>query len=106
MRKEIIDTIMKNKIIVIVRGVENDKLTPLAEALYEGGIRALEITYNHKDRSLDEKTADGIRHLSEHFQNKMLIGAGTVTEVSQVELTKKAGGKFIISPDTNEVTNY
>ncbi len=102
MRKEIIDTIMKNKIIVIVRGVEHDKLLPLAEALYAGGVRALEITYTHEDRRLDEKTADGIRSLSKHFQNKMLIGAGTVTEVSQVELTKKAGGKFIISPDTNE----
>ena len=32
----------------------------------------------------------------------MLIGAGTVLTKKQVELTKSAGGKFIISPDTNE----
>jgi 2-dehydro-3-deoxyphosphogluconate aldolase/(4S)-4-hydroxy-2-oxoglutarate aldolase len=31
----------------------------------------------------------------------MVIGAGTVLTESQVELTKNAGGKFIISPDTN-----
>lgn len=32
----------------------------------------------------------------------MLIGAGTVLNEKYVELTKNAGGKFIISPDTNE----
>jgi 2-dehydro-3-deoxyphosphogluconate aldolase/(4S)-4-hydroxy-2-oxoglutarate aldolase len=31
----------------------------------------------------------------------MFIGAGTVLTEKQVELTKAAGGKFIISPDTN-----
>ena len=32
----------------------------------------------------------------------MLIGAGTVLTEQQVALTRQAGGKFIISPDTNE----
>jgi 2-dehydro-3-deoxyphosphogluconate aldolase/(4S)-4-hydroxy-2-oxoglutarate aldolase len=31
----------------------------------------------------------------------MIIGAGTVITKKQVELTKEAGGRFIISPDTN-----
>jgi len=39
--------------------------------------------------------------LAKHFEGRMYIGAGTVLTEKQVELTKSAGGKFIISPDTN-----
>ena len=39
--------------------------------------------------------------LSEYWGEKMYIGAGTVLTPTQAELTAKAGGRFIISPDTN-----
>ena len=39
--------------------------------------------------------------LKKHFGDRMFIGAGTVTKTSQVELTKQAGGEFIISPDAD-----
>ena len=38
MRQKIIDAIKKEKLIVIVRGVEKEKLIPLAEAMYDGGV--------------------------------------------------------------------
>ena len=41
---QIIQSIEDNKLIAIVRGVSREKLIPLAEALYEGGIRLLEVT--------------------------------------------------------------
>lgn len=100
MREQIIQTVEKEKIIVIVRGVEREKLIPLAEAMYEGGIRLLEITYSATGKIPDTETADRIRMLAEHFQDRMYIGAGTVLTEEQVELTARAGGKFIISPDT------
>ena len=102
MRNSVIDSIEKNKIIVIVRGVEKDKLIPLAEAMYNGGIRLLEITYSADKPQSDEQTAESIAMLSKHFQGRMYIGAGTVLNEKQVELTHKAGGKFIISPNTNK----
>lgn len=102
MRENVISAIEKEKIVVIVRGVEKEKLIPLAEAMYEGGIRLLEVTYSANGKITDEKTADSIRILSEHFEGRMYIGAGTVLTEKQVELTKNAGGKFVISPDTNE----
>ncbi len=101
MREKIIETIEKEKIVVIVRGVEKEKLIPLAEAMYKGGIRLLEVTYSANKSVSDEETAENIKMLAEHFEGKMLIGAGTVLNEAQVELTKKAGGKFIISPDVN-----
>lgn len=102
MREKVIEAIEKNKIVVIVRGVAKEKLIPLAEAMYKGGIRLLEITYNANGNPTDEETAENIRMLAEHFEGRMYIGAGTVITEKQVELTKKAGGQFIISPDTYE----
>lgn len=100
MNSEIIKKIEEKKIIVIVRGVEKNKLMPLAEAMYKGGIRFLEITYSADKKVSDEETAENIKMLSEHFGGRMYIGAGTVLTEEQVALTKKAGGQFIISPDT------
>lgn len=101
MNNKLIEMVENEKIIVIVRGIESEKLIPLAEAMYSGGIRFLEITYSADGSVSDEKTAENIKMLSEHFEGRMYIGAGTVLTERQVELTKEAGGKFIISPDTN-----
>ncbi len=100
MREKVIERIEREKIITIVRGVKADKLLSLAEAMYNGGIRLLEITYSANGSTSDEETADNIEMLSKHFGDRMFIGAGTVITEKQVELTKKAGGIFIISPDT------
>jgi 2-dehydro-3-deoxyphosphogluconate aldolase/(4S)-4-hydroxy-2-oxoglutarate aldolase len=100
-REQVISTIEKEKIVVIVRGVKRDNLIPLAEAMYAGGIRLLEITYSADGKISDDETAENIKMLAEHFNGRMFIGAGTVLTERQVELTQKAGGLFIISPDTN-----
>lgn len=101
MREQIIKSIEKNKIIVILRGIEKEKLIPLAESLHKGGIRLLEITYDARGVVNDDETAENVRMLCEHFKNEMFIGSGTVLFEKQVELTKQAGGGFIISPDAN-----
>ena len=102
MREKIIKSVEENKIVAIVRGVKREDLLPLAEALYDGGIRLMEITYSADGSVSDEETADRIKMLVSHFEGRMFIGAGTVLTEKQVELTKNAGGTFIISPDTYE----
>lgn len=99
MINDVIKCIEKEKLVVIVRGVKKENLIPLAEAMYEGGIRLLELTYSANGSVSDEETAENIKTLAEHFKGRMYIGAGTVLTEKQVVLTKKAGGKFIISPD-------
>ena len=101
MCKAEIEKIKEGKIIVIVRGVARENLIPLAEAMYAGGIRLLECTYDASEKIPDEEIAANIEMLAKHFEGRMLIGAGTVIRERQVVLTKSAGGKFIISPDTN-----
>ena len=102
MRNEVIEAIGREKLITIVRGVAREDLIPLAEAMYKGGVRLLEITFSQDGKIADEEIADRIAMLASAMKGKMFIGAGTVTKPSQVELVKKAGGLFIISPDTFE----
>lgn len=98
---KVVEQIEKNKIIVIVRGVQKEKLIPLVKAMYDGGIRLVECTYDASGKISDEEIAANIKMLCDYFKDDMAIGAGTVLTEKQVKLTAEAGGKFIISPDTN-----
>jgi 2-dehydro-3-deoxyphosphogluconate aldolase/(4S)-4-hydroxy-2-oxoglutarate aldolase len=101
MNDKIIQAINTNKIIVICRGLYDAPLLNLVKALYEGGIRLVEVTYDQKDPKGIEKTTCAIRMLKDEFGDKMGVGAGTVLTIEQVKATKQAGGEYIISPNTN-----
>ena len=49
MQKKVIQEILDKKIIAIVRGVEPEKIVNIAQALYDGGITLVEVTFNQKD---------------------------------------------------------
>ena len=102
MKNKVIEAIEKEKIIVIVRGVAKEKLIPLCNAMYKGGIRLLEVTFDANGKCSDSETSENIKILCDEFKGKMFIGAGTVLTKKQVELVKKAGGSFIISPNTDK----
>ena len=107
MQRDIINAIKERKIIAIVRGVEPKKLVPLAKALYDGGIRLMEITYSADGSVSDEETAAAVGALANEFDGRMYIGSGTVLTREQVKRTNDAGGRFIISPNTDaEVIRY
>lgn len=100
MREKIIKSVLDEKVIVIVRGVEKEKLIPLAEAMYNGGIRFIEVTYSANGAVSDEVIGSYITSIYKHFNGNMFVGAGTVIKASQVDMTLASGGQFIISPDT------
>ncbi len=101
MREKLLQWIDKYKIIAIVRGAEPGQCFRVAEALYCGGIRLMEITYDQKRPESWQETADAIGALSREYAGKMFVGAGTVTSTKLVEMTAEAGGSFIISPDAD-----
>ena len=101
MTEQIKNAIRKEKLIAIVRGVESEKCIRIAQALYDGGIRLMEITYDQKRPEGWEDTARTIGAVAQAFEGKMYVGAGTVTCPELAELTHKYGGRFIISPDMN-----
>ncbi|MCA6069725.1 MAG: bifunctional 4-hydroxy-2-oxoglutarate aldolase/2-dehydro-3-deoxy-phosphogluconate aldolase [Endomicrobium sp.] len=67
---------------------------PLAKALYAGGIRCAEITF--RTMAAEESIKIICKEMPE-----MLIGAGTVLTVEQVDKAVAAGAKFIVSPGLN-----
>lgn len=74
----------------------------LAEALYDGGVRLLEVTFDACGKKTDAETAADIETPAKNFKGRMYIGAGTVLTEKQMRLTKKAGGSFIISSNTDK----
>lgn len=99
--EELKSFIEEKRIIAIVRGVESSKCMKVADALYAGGIRLMEITYNQSAPETWSATAEAIGDIAKKYDGRMYAGAGTVTKPELVELTAKAGGRYIISPNTN-----
>lgn len=87
--------------IVPVVVLENEKdAVPLAKALCEGGLPCAEVTFR------TEAAEASIRAISKAFPD-MLVGAGTVLTVEQVQKAVDAGARFIVSPGLNpEVVKY
>ena len=78
--------------VLIVESVEH--AVPLARALVEGGLKALEITLR-TDAALDV-----IKAMSEEIEGAV-IGAGTILSARDYAAAEKAGAKFIVSPGIN-----
>ena len=95
------DFIIKHKIITIYRKIYGDTLKRLAEALHAGGIRMMEVTFDQQDPDCIKKTAGAIQMLAGAFGESMQFGAGTVLTPEQVRATQDAGGRFVISPNTD-----
>ena len=68
---------------------------PLAKALVEGGVPVAEVTF----RAAGADTA--IKLMSENVP-EMLVGAGTVLTIEQVDRAIEAGAKFIVTPGLDE----
>src|SRR4028119_268591 len=88
----VLTQILQYKIVAILRGVKPKDVVNVANALYAGGIRLLEVTFNSED------ALSQIEALSDKMGDKMAIGAGTVLDVEDAKGAIKAGAKFLISP--------
>lgn len=69
---------------------------PLAKRLVAAGITAVECTMD------SPHAVETIRHLRRALDSSVIIGAGTVTKVEQVDSLASAGASFIVSPHTDE----
>lgn len=84
---------------VVVLDDAKDAL-PLADALIQGGLPCAEVTFR------TEAAEESIRLMSEKYPD-MLVGAGTVLTVLQVDRAVNAGAKFIVSPSFDpEIVDY
>ena len=98
----IMETLRERKAIAIVRGLSPEIIDPLAQALYDGGIGLLEVTFQQDKPGTWKATASAIGHLCSAFDGRMRIGAGTVMTTEQLHLAADAGAQYIISPGVSE----
>jgi 2-dehydro-3-deoxyphosphogluconate aldolase/(4S)-4-hydroxy-2-oxoglutarate aldolase len=91
----IYEMIRREKVIVIIRGVEKGRIINVAEAVLTAGVKMLEVTCN------TEGVFEMLTLLNEKMADKMVIGAGTVITKDLCEKAINAGAKYIIAPDVN-----
>ena len=81
-------------LIAIIRGVTADEAEAIGEAIYEGGIRIVEVPLNSPD------PLASIERLSARLGDHMLVGGGTVLDPADVGRVRDAGGRLVVSPNT------
>ena len=82
-------------LVAIIRGVTADEVEAVGEAIYEAGIRIIEVPLNSPE------PLQSIEKLAKRMGDRALVGAGTVLTVAQVADVKAAGGRLIVSPNSN-----
>lgn len=96
-----IQALQQHRMIAILRGIPLSQVVPTAKALYQGGVRMLEITFDQKNPKRCLETAQAILQVRDELQGNMLIGAGTVLTEEEAESAHRAGASFILSPNTD-----
>ncbi len=82
-------------VIAILRGITPPEVPGVCDALLKAGIRLLEVPLNTPD------ACTCIASAVAHCGGRQLVGAGTVLTRQEVREVKRAGGTFVISPNTN-----
>ncbi len=89
------EEIKTRSVVAVIREATLESIIPMANALKEGGVTALEITMETpKALKIIEKIADV-------FGEELLVGAGTVLDPETARAAIMAGAKFIFSPTVN-----
>jgi 2-dehydro-3-deoxyphosphogalactonate aldolase len=82
-------------IVAILRGVTPARIEGVAGALFEAGIRAIEVPLNSPE------PFKSIEALAKTLGDRCLCGAGTVLTVGDVDRVVEAGGKLLVTPNTD-----
>ncbi len=82
-------------LIAILRGIRPEEVEGVCDVLFKAGVLLLEIPLNTQDALKSIEIA--VRHAG----SRQLVGAGTVLTPEEAAAVRKAGGEFIISPNTD-----
>lgn len=89
-----IDRLLAKRLVPVVVLDDAKDAEPLAEALLNGGLDVIEVTFR------TEAAEESIRRIAKAFPD-VLLGAGTLLDTSQVERAHAAGAAFGLAPGLN-----
>ncbi|HBG60638.1 MAG: hypothetical protein A2Y03_01010 [Omnitrophica WOR_2 bacterium GWF2_38_59] len=87
-----IEEFKKLPLMGIVRGVKEEAIGPLVEAVVSSGLKTIEITMN------TPKASSLIKKMIACANGRLFIGAGTVLTLDELHLALDSGATFIVSP--------
>jgi 2-dehydro-3-deoxyphosphogalactonate aldolase len=82
-------------VVAILRGIRIDEVETVGRALVEAGITIAEIPLNSPDPFAS------IKAMANAFKGQLVVGAGTVLSVQDVNMLKEHDGAISVSPDCN-----
>lgn len=92
--QEIIDSVKSKKLIAVITINDAKNAVPLAKALYNGGISAIELTLR------TDAALESIKRIRAEVP-EMVVAAGTVLTPKQIDEVVKAGAHWAVAPGTN-----
>jgi 2-dehydro-3-deoxyphosphogluconate aldolase/(4S)-4-hydroxy-2-oxoglutarate aldolase len=90
------ETVKKNPVLAILRGVSTDMLIDYVGAIKDGGVRFFEVALNTPDALVQ------IKMLKARFGDEIIVGAGTAITVKRAKAAVKAGADFLLAPSADE----
>ena len=94
-KDELLQRLDQCPLVAIIRGVTPDEVEAIGEAIYQAGIRIVEVPLN------SPQPLDSIGRLAKSLGDRALIGAGTVLDAADVARIRNVGGRLIVSPNTD-----
>ncbi|MFC4543209.1 bifunctional 4-hydroxy-2-oxoglutarate aldolase/2-dehydro-3-deoxy-phosphogluconate aldolase [Halosolutus amylolyticus] len=94
--QQVRERIVESGIVAVLRGVDADRIVPVARAIHEAGVGAIEVTAN--DPHVSEKVAAVDEALAD---TNAVVGAGTVLDEATAQSVIDAGAEFVLAPDVN-----
>lgn len=101
MKENLIKALGEHRVIAILRGISPDAAADTARALYDGGIRFMEVTFNQSSPTKLEDTARSIERILHAVKGDVFVGAGTVLSPEEADAAADAGATFALAPDVN-----
>ena len=89
------DLLAELPLVAILRGVTPARIEGVAAALFDAGFRAIEVPLNSPE------PFKSIEILAKTYGERCLTGAGTVLDTANVDRVADAGGKLLVTPNTN-----
>jgi len=93
-KSDIIERLVNPGIIAIIRANSSEQLLGAAQALFDGGVTAMEVTMTTPN------ALQVISDVSKRFGSKVLIGVGSVLDTETCRAAILAGSEFVVTPIT------